>query len=244
MNCKEIIGHLRSLSNPANVAGMARYGINTHNTLGVPIPELRGLAKQLGRNHALALELWGSGIHEARILACLVDDPSKVTEVQLEQWVGDFDSWDVCDQCCANLFDRTPHAYRKAAEWSNREEEFVKRAGFVIMAALAVHDKGAPDRAFAAFLPLIRRESEDGRNFVRKAVNWALRQIGKRNAALNRMAIALAEDVLKDGSRSARWVASDALRELTAEGVRKRLQRPGTAETERPKRAGMPGGRA
>jgi len=225
MNCEEIIRHLRSLANPANVAGMARYGINPHNTLGVSMPVLRALAKQTGKNHGLALKLWQSGVHEARILACLIDDPQRVTDRQMERWVADLDSWDVCDQCCSNLFDKPSYARRKAAEWSVREEEFVRRAGFVLMAALAVHDKTAKDSVFEAFFPMIKAGSTDERNFVKKAVNWALRQIGKRNRRLNTLARATAEEMKTLNSGSARWVASAALRELTGSTVTDRLAR-------------------
>ncbi len=223
MKAEEILKQLKSLRNPRNVAGMARFGINPHSTLGVSIPTLRGIARQAGKDHRLAQELWRSGIHEARILAAMVDDPSQVTDAQMERWVKDFDSWDVCDQVCSNLFDQTAFAHRKAAQWSRRDEEFVKRAGFALMAALAVHDKAASDAAFRKFLPLIRRAATDERNFVKKAVNWALRQIGKRNAALNRAAIATAREIQQIDSRAARWIAADALRELSSAAARKRL---------------------
>jgi 3-methyladenine DNA glycosylase AlkD len=220
---REIVAELEAHANPANVAGMARYGINSKHALGVSIPRLRAMAREIGRDHALASELWASGIHEARILAGLVDDPAKVTAAQFERWAKGFDSWDVCDGVCGNLFDKTPFAYGKAVEWSARSEEFVKRAGFVLMAALAVHDKRASDKLFKTFLPLIEREAADERNFVKKAVNWALRQIGKRNRALNGDAIAAAKRIRKIDSKSARWIASDALRELESDAVRKRL---------------------
>jgi len=219
----DILAELESQANPANVAGMARYGISLVNTLGVSVPVLRAMAKRIGNDHALARELWASGIHEGRSLAGLIDDPGSVTEAQMERWVKDFDSWDVCDGVCSNLFDRTPFAYEKAVAWSSRSGEFVKRAGFVLMAALAVHDKKAPDGRFREFLPLIEREAVDERNFVKKAVNWALRQIGKRNRALNRDAIAAAKRIRKIDSRSARWIAADALRELESDAVLKRL---------------------
>jgi 3-methyladenine DNA glycosylase AlkD len=218
-----ILANLRSLSNPENVAGMARYGISSHNTLGVSMPALRGMAKELGKNHVLAGELWDSGIHEARILASLVDVPSQVSEAQMEDWAADFDSWDVCDQVCSNLFDRTPYAWAKALDWSGRSEEFVKRAGFVLMAALASHAKKAPDEQFEFFFPIIARQASDERNFVRKAVNWALRGIGKRSRALNARAIEVSYQILENGPRAARWVASDALRELTSEKIQARL---------------------
>ncbi len=222
-SCDAILQELRSLANPANVEGMARYGINPDSALGVPMPALRALGKRVGKDHDLAQQLWTSGGHEARILAALIDDPCKVTEEQAESWVADLDSWDVCDQLCGNLLDRTRFAYGKAVEWSARPQTFVKRAGFVLMAWLAVHDKKAGDEAFLAFLPLIRREAGDDRNFVKKAVNWALRHIGKRNQRLNAAAIEAAQQIRQMDSRSARWIASDALRELTSEAIQGRL---------------------
>jgi 3-methyladenine DNA glycosylase AlkD len=225
MTLDEILSRLRSLSNPEAVAGMARFGINPKNTYGVSIPSLRKIARELGTNHDLAQQLWASGVHEAKILAAMVDNHEKVTESQLERWVEGFDSWDVCDQCCSNLFDRTRFAYQKAAEWSTREEEFVKRAAFALMAALAVHDKGAPDTKYLEFLPLIKHGSLDERNFVKKAVNWALRQIGKRNPHLNRAAIATAKQIHKLDPKAAKWVAADALRELTSPAVQKKLRK-------------------
>ena len=225
MEYKEIIAYLKSLSNPENVKGMARFGINPENTLGISIPELRKLAKKIGKNHQLAEQLWDSGIHEARILACFIDDPGAVNEEQLERWVKDFNSWDVCDQCCGNLFDRTPFAYQKAVEWSNHDEEFIKRAGFATMTWLAVHDKKAADSQFEQFFPHIKREATDDRNFVKKAVNWALRQIGKRNLTLNKKAIELSKEIQQMDSKSARWIANDALKELTGEKVQVKFQK-------------------
>lgn len=225
MKSREVISELRSRANPAALKGMARFGITTKRALGgSSMPYLRWLAKRLGKDHRLAAELWASGIHEARILAGMVDDPAEVTEEQMEAWAAEFDSWDVVDGVCSSLFDKTPFAYRKAVEWSSRQEEFVKRAGFTLMAMLAVHDKQAPDSSFEPFLAIIEREAGDRRNFVRKAVNWALRQIGKRNRALNAKAVATAERIQASGVRSAKWVASDALRELRSEPVRRRLQ--------------------
>lgn len=220
----EIVKKLKSLSNPKAVAGMARFGINPENTYGVSIPNLRRMAKQIGKDHALAQQLWASGIHEARILAGMIDEPKVVTEKQMEKWVRDFDSWDVCDQVCSNLFDKTSSAHNKAREWSKREEEFVKRAGFVMMAALSVHDKEAKDEAFLKLLPIIKRESTNNRNFVKKAVNWALRQIGKRNINLNKEAIKTAKEIQEIDSKPARWIAADALRELKSEAVQRRLR--------------------
>ena len=225
MEYEEILTKLKSLSNPKAVAGMARFGINPKDTYGVSIPVLRKMAKQIGRNHLLAKKLWTLGIHEARILAGMIDPPEEVSEDQMEKWVKDFDSWDVCDQVCSNLFDKTKFAHKKAIEWSKRREEFVKRAGFVLMATLAVHDKEASDKEFLKFLPIIKREATDERNFVKKAVNWALRQIGKRNLSLNKMAIQTAKELQRTDSKSARWIASDAIRELTSEAVRKKLDR-------------------
>ena len=224
MQYNEILKKLKSLSNPKNVEGMARFGINPKNTFGVSIPNLRNLAKQIGKNHDLAQQLWSSGIHEARILAGLIDNAKDVTEEQMEKWVKDFDSWDVCDQVCMNLFDKTSFAYSKAEEWSKRKEEFVKRAGFALMASLSVHDKKAKDEIFLKFLPLIKKESTDERNFVRKAVNWALRQIGKRNKNLNKSAIQTSKEIQKINSKSAKWIASDAIKELTSKSIQKRLK--------------------
>lgn len=220
----QILEKLQFYANKQNVAGMTRFGINPKNTFGIKIPILRKMAKEIGKNHSLALALWDSKIHEARILASMVDDPKLVSEKQAEKWVKDFDSWDVCDQVCMNLFDKTEFAYKKADEWSNREEEFVKRAGFVLMACLSVHDKTAEDKKFIQFFKNIIKGSIDERNFVKKAVNWALRQIGKRNLVLNKQAIKLAEEILKIDSKSARWIASDALRELKSEPIRAKLK--------------------
>ncbi|MEE8469807.1 MAG: DNA alkylation repair protein [Dehalococcoidia bacterium] len=225
MQYDEILNRLKTLSDPKAVEGMARYGISPENTYGVSIPKLRSIAKESGRNRALAQELWASGIHEARILASMIDDPKMTTEEQMESWAKDFDSWDVCDGCCMNLFEKTPFAYQKAVEWSARGEEFIKRAGFVLMARLAVSDKKAEDKQFEAFLPIIKREAHDNRNFVKKGVNWALRQIGKRNAGLNRKAIETAKEMQEMNSKSAKWIASDAIRELTSQAVQERLRR-------------------
>jgi 3-methyladenine DNA glycosylase AlkD len=224
MNYNDIMKRLRALSDPEAVEGMARYGINPDNTYGVSMPNLRRMAKEIGKNHVLSQQLWVSGIHEARILATMVEDVNMVTEAQVESWVGDFDSWDVCDQCCMNLLRNTRFAYVKAAEWSSREEEFVKRAGFVLMACLVVSDKKEDNRRFGKFLPIIKRETSDNRIYVKKAVNWALRQIGKRNLYLNRKAIETAQEILEIDSKSARWIASDAIRELTSQTVQQRLK--------------------
>lgn len=212
--CDEVVHRLKSMKNAANLAGMARYGIRTDNALGVSMPVLRRMGKDLGRDHGLAEELWNTGIHEARILASLVAEPSRVTRSQMDRWAKDFDSWDVCDQVCMNLFGKTPFAYEKALVWSRRREEFVKRAGFALMAVLAWHDKEANDARFEPFFERVLRESTDERNYVRKAVNWALRNIGKRNRRLNRQAIATAKRIARIDSRTSRWIAHDAMREL------------------------------
>ena len=204
---------------------MSRFGIQTTKAFGVSIPNLRELATDIGMSHGLALMLWKTEVHEARILAGMIDDPTKIDEDQMEDWAGDFDSWDVVDGSCGNLFDRTSFAVKKAHEWSARNEEYVKRAGFVLMAELAVHDKNAPNSTFLEFLPDIVRESSDDRNFVKKAVNWALRQIGKRNLALNKAAITSARKIQMMDSRTAKWVAADSLRELMSAPVQKRLRR-------------------
>ena len=224
MKCvDEIVKRLRSLADPANVAGMARFGINPDGTLGVSIPILRKMAREIGRDHRLAGQLWKSGIHEARILASMTDEPGRVTRKQMDAWVKGFDSWDVCDQVCMNLFDKTPFAWEKAAEWAAREAEFEKRAGFALIACLARHDKEASDARFKTFLPVIERGSDDPRNFVKKAVSWALRHIGKRSERLSKLAIAAAKRVGKRHSKAAGWVSRDVLRELTSEKVGKRL---------------------
>ena len=223
MESAHILSLLQSLANPENVKGMARYGINPHNTYGISIPTLREIAKEAGKDHELAQALWSSGIHEARILATLIDHPQWVTEEQMEQWVVDFDSWDVCDQCCQNLFGRTSLARQKAIEWSSREKEFVKRAGFVLMTRICVNDKKAPDETFEGFFPMIKQEADDNRNLVKKAISWALRCIGKRNLSLNQKALSTAEEIRQTDSASARWIASDVIRELKSEAVQNRL---------------------
>jgi len=216
MTAPEILAALRAQANPKNVAGMARYGISAKGTLGVPVAEIRRLAKQAGRSHELAAELWASGIHEARILATIVEDPARVTRRQMNRWARDFDSWDVCDQACQNLFRYTPLAWAAAVAWAGARREFVRRAGFSLMASLAVKARNASDAQFEALLPLIAAAATDERNLVKKAVNWALRGIGKRNPHLRRAAIAAAEKIRAIDSPAARWIASDALRELRA----------------------------
>jgi 3-methyladenine DNA glycosylase AlkD len=235
-----LLAELRGLGSERDRAGMARYGINVADAFGVSVHELRKVAARLGTDHGLALALWATGNHEARLLACFVDDPAAVTARQMEAWARGFDSWDVCDQATTSLFDLTRHAWAKAAAWARREEEWVKRAGFALMAGLAVHDRAAGDRSFLALLPLVERGARDERNYVKKAVSWALRNMGKRNAALHAAAVSCARRILAaaderaggerggdPGTRAARWVARDALRELTSEKVQARLARLG-----------------
>jgi 3-methyladenine DNA glycosylase AlkD len=223
MEFEQIINELESLSNQEDVKGRARFGINSKKAYGVRMPELRRMARKIGKDHGLAQKLWEYGYSETRIMASMIEDPKIITEEQMEKWVIEFDSWDVCDQCCMNLFRKTPFAYKKIYEWSEREEEFVKRAAFTLIATLAVHDKKADDEKFEELFPLIIRESEDNRNFVKKAVNWALRQIGKRNLNLNKKAIIIAQEIDNREFRSAKWIAKDALRELRSEKVQERL---------------------
>lgn len=224
MKPDQIIHRLKEMSDPQNVAGMARFGIQTENALGVPIPELRKLAREVGRNHLLAQQLWQTNIHEAQLLAAYVDDPQQVNKQQMEQWVRDFNSWDICDQVCNHLFRKTPFARQVALKWSRAQAEFVKRAGFVMMSVLAVHDKKSGDQSFLDFLKIIQQEAQDERNFVKKAVNWALRQIGKRNRNLHRAALITAEEIKRLDSRTARWVATNALQELRSEKILRKLQ--------------------
>jgi len=221
----QILAELESLGVEEDRAGMERYGINTQRAFGIRIPVLRKMAKVIGTDHELAQELWDSEMHEARILASMIDDPARVSEEQMEAWVKDFNSWDLCDQVCGNLFDKTALAYEKAVEWAGREEEFVKRAGFAIMAWAAFHVKDAPDEVFEKYFPIIVREAADERNFVKKAVSWALRNIDKRNLALNAAAVDAAKEIKGIEDKTAQWVANDALSELTSEKVQERLRK-------------------
>lgn len=216
MKLEEIIKELKKNSNLVDREGMARFGINPKYALGVRVPVMRSLAKKIGRDHTLALALWQTKIHEARILASMVDEPQKITEQQIDAWISEFNSWDLCDQCCMNLFDKLQIAYEKANQLAKEESEFTRRAGFALMSCLAWHDKKAANGKFEEFLPTIIRHADDPRNFVKKAVNWALRQIGKRNPALRKKAIETAQEILVKypESATAKWVAKDALKEL------------------------------
>ncbi|MFH1031239.1 MAG: DNA alkylation repair protein [Chloroflexota bacterium] len=224
MTYDEVIDRLKAEANPANVAGMARYGISSTNTLGISIYTLRKIAKELKKDHKLALKLWDSGFHEARVLASFIEEPEKVTEAQLDRWVKDFDSWDVCDQV-SELIAKTPYVLKKIREWAGRDEEFVKRTAFSLIAEVGWYDKKLQDEDFKQFFTLIKNAATDERNYVKKAVNWALRNIGKRNKVLNQRAIEVAREIQKMDSKAARWIAADALRELTGEAVQKRISR-------------------
>lgn len=229
MTADEIIAELRELADPSRVAMYDRFAIKTNQILGISTPDVKAFAKEVKKlvadRHAVAAELWQSGIYEARAIAFLIDDPKLVTPEQMDSWCADFDNWATVDGACGYLFCRTKYAYEKAVEWTTREPEFEKRAGFSMMAYLAVHDKKAPDDKLAGFFPLLELHSDDERNFVKKAVNWALRQIGKRSLALNELAIESAERIKATGTKAGRWIAADALRELRSEAVRERLSR-------------------
>ena len=222
---KDVLGKLQSKAQPEQLKGMAKYGMTVEQRLGVSVPDMRNLAKEIGRDHKLALDLWRTGITEARIVAAMVGDPAKLTEEQMEDWVKGINSWDVCDQVCMNLFEKNQLAWKKIVDWSEREEEFVKRTAFSLIACLAWHDKKASDEKFIELLPVIIRGATDERNFVKKAVNWALRNIGKRNLNLNEAAINTAKEIKRLDSKPARWVASDTLRELESDAIQSRLRR-------------------
>ena len=218
-----VLQQLRDKGSEKNVDGMDKFGMATDQRLGVPVPEMRKIAESIGKDHELALELWKTGVQEARIVASMIDLPEVVTEAQMETWVVDFNSWDVCDQVCLNLFDKSNFTDTKIGEWSTREEEFVKRAAYALIAGVAWHDKQAPDARFIGYLPVIKSGATDNRNFVKKAVSWGLRQIGKRNLELNKAAIKTAKEIQKIDSKAARWVSSDVIRELQSEKVQARL---------------------
>jgi 3-methyladenine DNA glycosylase AlkD len=219
----QIVARLRSNVKPGALEGMARFGIAGNGRLGVSVPDMRALAREIGRDHTLAMALWKTGFAEAKIVASMIDAADLVTETQMEAWVRDFDSWDVCDQVCMNLFEKTPLAWKKVRDWSSREEEFVKRAGFALIACLAWHDKTTPDADFLKLLPLIKSAATDERNLVKKAVSWALRNIGKRNAALHEKAVAFAAELKASDSKPARWIGADAQRDLASDAVRRRI---------------------
>ena len=224
VNTEELLKTLQSLSTPKAKEALSHFKVTTKIAYGIPTPALKKLAKEIGKNHQFAQELWKTEVFEARAIAVLIEQPEKVTAKQMELWLKDFDSWAIVDTCCCYLFRLMPNAYEKAMEWTLREKEFEKRTGFSLMAYLAVHDKKESDEKFEQFLPLIIREAIDERNFVKKAINWALRQIGKRNKRMNTIAIKVANELLQTPSRSARWIATDALKELHSEAIQKRIK--------------------
>ena len=223
MNEERIIKHLNEMGDEQHLEKMKRFGIDTSTAIGISVSELRKYARTIGKNHSLALKLWKTNIHEARMLAALLDEPRKVSEEQMETWTMGFNSWDLCDHCCYNLFDKTMFARKKINEWSKRNEEFVKRAAFSLIAALATHDKKASNESFEVFFPIIMRESSDERKYVKKAVNWSLRNIGKRNRFLNKRAIEIAEKIIEKKNKTSRWIATDAINELTSQKIQDRL---------------------
>ena len=222
---KDVLDKLQSKAQPEHLKGVAKYGMTVEQRLGVSVPDMRKLAKEIGKDYKLALDLWRTGIAEARIVAAMVGDPDKLTEEQMDDWVKGINSWDVCDQVCMNLFEKNQLAWKKIVDWSEREEEFVKRTAFSLIACLAWHDKKASDEKFIELFPVIIRGATDERNFVKKAVNWALRNIGKRNLNLNEAAINAAREIQQLDSKAARWVASDAIRELESDAIQSRLRR-------------------
>jgi len=224
---RRAMAELQRCGSRRNVEGMARFGIRSKKVFGVAKPMMDKIARKIGKNHDLGLRLWETGNHDGRLLGMLISKPELVTTAQMERWLKTFDNWDVCDGTCCHLFASAAPAWHKSLLWTRRSKEFEKRAGFALAAYLAVHDKLAKDQKFDGFLKAIEREAWDDRNFVRKAVNWALRNIGKRNRRLNRKAIACAERIKRQGSRSARWIAADALRELKSDAVQIRLRRKG-----------------
>jgi 3-methyladenine DNA glycosylase AlkD len=218
-----VVTSLKRLGSKRGRDGMARYGLPSERAFGVSVGAIQQLARKIGRNHDLALELWGTGWYEARMLAAFVDEPARVTPAQMDRWCRDFDNWGICDTVCFHLFDRTPYAWRKVDQWSGRRDEFVRRAAFALLACLALHDKDADDEFFAQRLPLVERAAIDDRNFVKKGVSWALRLIGRRSRALNADAVALSRRLAASEHASARWIGRDALKELTSPSVTKRF---------------------
>lgn len=220
-----VLQQLHERADPSQLVGMARYGITVENRLGVNIPELRKMAKQIGVDHQLALALWKTGVAEARILASMIANPDQLTEEQMEAWVLDFDSWDVCDQVCMNLFEKSPMVWKKILDWSQREDEFVKRSAYALIACLAWHDKESSDEVFQALVPIIEKGVVDERNYVKKAVSWALRNIGKRSRTLHASVMKTAEKLKASDSKPAKWIASQTVRDLTSEATRRRLEK-------------------
>jgi 3-methyladenine DNA glycosylase AlkD len=222
---RAVLASLRRQGSKRNRDGMARYGIVAKKVFGVSVGTLRTMGKRLGPDHDLAAALWATEWYEARMLASFVDDPADVTPGQMDRWARDFDNWAICDTVCFHLFDDTPYAWRKVEQWSGRRDEFVKRAAYALLASLSVHDKSADDELFLRGLRLIERDASDQRNFVKKAVNWALRSIGKRNPALNAAAVAVSRRLAASADAASRWAGKDAYRELTSPAVTRRLTR-------------------
>lgn len=220
---EEVVAALKKKATKATRDGMARYGIPSDNAFGVPVGVMRKLAKELGRDHELALGLWETGHYEARMMAAFLDDPAEVTSAQMDRWCREFDSWAICDTVCFALFDRTPHSWGKIAGWARKRDEFVRRAAFALLASLTVHDKDADDEPFAAGLLLIEPAASDERNFVKKSVNWALRSIGKRSPALHTASVAIAQRLAESSDATARWIGKDALRDLASPATVRRL---------------------
>lgn len=223
----DVLMMLENAADPARLAGMQRYGMDTEQRFGVSVPDLRKLARGIGTDHQLALEAWETGISDARILASMIADPALTSTAMMDAWVAGFNSWDVCDQVCDNLFRRTSHAWDKVHEWSNRQAEFEKRAAFALLACLAWHDKNAGDEQFIQALSLIEVGSTDPRNYVKKAVSWALRNIGKRNPNLHKIAANFAEGMLKMEDNTTRWIARDAIKDLSSEATQRRMAKMG-----------------
>ncbi len=205
---------------------MARYGIPSDNALGVAVSDIKTLGKLLGRSHDLAAALWETGIYEARMLTSFVDEPERVTAAQMDRWCRDFDSWAIVDTLCFHLFDRSPHAWAKVESWSDRRDEFGKRAAFALLACLALHDRHTDDDPFLEGLRLVEQASVDDRNFVKKGVNWALRAVGERNARLNAAAVEVARRLAESSNATPRWIGKVALRQLASPAVQKRLASP------------------
>lgn len=224
---EEVMQELQSKAKPDQIEGMAKFAIVGDQRMGVSVPDMRKIAKAVGKNHQLALDLWDTGVPEGMIVAGMISEPDKLTDEQMEDWVADINSWDICDQVCMNLFEKSPLAEKKIFEWSDREEEFVKRTSYALIACLAWHDKEAGDEEFIKYFPIIVAGSTDERNFVKKAVNWALRNIGKRNQNLNEQAILCARQIHEIDSKSARWIASNARRELESDKIQERLRKKG-----------------
>lgn len=222
-----VVASLKRLGTKRSRDGMARYAIRSDNVFGVTVGAIRQIGKRLGHNHDLALALWETGWYEARMLAAFVDDPDRVTPAQMDRWCKDFDNWAICDTICFHLFDKTPHAFRKVAQWANRRNEFEKRGAFALLASLGVHDKKSGDEEFARCLPLIERAATDDRNFVKKGVSWALRVIGRRSLDLNEASVKLSQKLAASEHAAARWIGRDALKELTSKAVSERLKQRG-----------------